>query len=135
MGLLLRQSSLQIELNDRREVLFSFYLDTGISGYHDRRNTVQRMGMLNNVLWIFFPFCVAIMYCIIWMMVDGEIKRLEKFRQLSRLAGCKGANSVCLDYHCFWAPLAVFQAIRRWQFAVIYLGIGYALALFAILNI
>ena len=93
------------------------------------------MGMLNNVLWTFFPSCIAITYGIMWMIVDGEVKRLEKFRQLSRPVGCKGAGSVCLDYHCFWAPFTVFQAIRYWQWAVVSSSIGYTLALFAIPNI
>ena len=115
--------------------LVSFYLDTGNSGNYDRKNTAQRMGMLNNVLWTFFPSSIAIIYGIIWMIVDGEVKGLEKFRQLSRPAGCKGASSVCLDYHCFWAPFAVFQAIRYRQWAVVSSSIGYTLALFAIPNI
>ena len=115
--------------------LVSFYLDTGNSGNYDRKNTAQRMGIFNNVLWTFFPPSIAIIYGIIWMIVDGEVKRLEKFRQLSRPEGCKGASSVCLDYHCFWAPLAVFQAIRHRQWAVVGSSIGYTLALLAIPNI
>ena len=69
------------------------------------------------------------------MIVDGEVKSLEKFRQLSRPAGCKGASSVCLDYHCFWAPFAVLQAIRYRQWAVVSSSIGYTLALLVIPNI
>lgn len=115
--------------------IVSFYLDIGNSGNYDRKNTTQRMGPLNNVLWTFFPSSIAIIYGIVWMIVDGEVKRLEKFRQLSRPEGCKGASSVCLDYHCFWAPLTVFQAVRYQQWAVASSSIGYTLALLAIPNI
>lgn len=115
--------------------LVSFYLDTGKSGNYNRKNTAQRMGILNNVLWTFFPSSVAVIYGIIWMIVDGEVKRLERYRQLSRPAGCKGAGSVCLDYHCFWAPLAIFQAVRHQQWAVVSSSIGYTLALLTIPNI
>ena len=69
------------------------------------------------------------------MIVDGEVKRIEKFRQLSRPEGCKGASSVCLDYHCFWAPLTIFQALRYQQWAVASSSTGYILALLVIPNI
>lgn len=115
--------------------LISFYLDTGQSGNYDRKNTAQRMGTANNVLWTFFPSFIAVFYGIIWMIVDGEAKRLEKFRQLSRPAGCQGASSICLDYHCFWAPLAVFQAMRYRQWTVVSSSVGNTLALLAIPNI
>ena len=115
--------------------LVSFYLDTGESGNFDRKNAAQRMGVLNNVLWTFLPSSIAVIYGIVWMIVDGEVKRLESLRQLSQPAGCRGASSVCLDYHCFWVPVAIFQAIRHRQWAVVSSSIGYTLALLAIPNI
>ena len=115
--------------------IVSFFLDTEGSGNYDRRNASQRMGVLKNALWTFSPSAVAIIYGIFWMMLDAEVKRREILRQLSRPEGCKGISSVCLDYHCFWAPFAVLQAIRHRQWAVVSSSIGNNVALLAIPNI
>ena len=42
---------------------------------------------------------------------------------------------MCLDYHCFWTPLSLFQALRHRQWAVFSSSIGYNLALITIPNI
>ena len=110
--------------------LVSLYLDTGVKGKWARKNTAQRMGLVNNLLWTFVPSSVAVSYGSIWAIFDGEVKRFERFRQLEK--GCKGASSLCLDYHCFWAPLSVFQAARHRQWAVVCSSIGSTLALISI---
>ena len=115
--------------------LISFYLDTGQSSNYDTKNTAQRMGTLNKVLLTLFPSYIAIIYGIIWMIIDREVKRLERFRPLSWPAGCKGASPVSPDNHCCWAPLVVFQAIPHRQWAVVNSSICCALALLAIPNI
>ena len=115
--------------------LVSFYLDLGPSGNFGRKNTTQRMGMTTNVLWTFFPTAIAVIYGILWMVFDGEVKNREIYRQLSQPQGCKGAGSLCLDYHCFWTPFSVIQAIRYQQWPVASSSIGSTLALIAIPNI
>ncbi|KAL9043703.1 MAG: hypothetical protein Q9214_003116 [Letrouitia sp. 1 TL-2023] len=115
--------------------LVSFYLDTGPSGNFDRKNATQRMGPTMNMLWTYFPTTVAVVYGTLWMIVDSEMKKREKFRQLSQKKGCKGASSLCLDYHYFWIPCSVIQAVRYQQWPVACSSIGYTLALIAIPNI
>ncbi|KAL9608073.1 MAG: hypothetical protein Q9167_007073 [Letrouitia subvulpina] len=115
--------------------LVSFYLDTGPSGNFDRKNATQRIGRGVNLLWTFFPTTVAVVFGTLWMTIDSEMKKHEKFRQLSRKEGCRGASSLCLDYHSFWIPFSVIQAIRYQQWPVACSSIGYTLALIAIPNI
>ena len=59
--------------------LVAFYLDTGSSGNYDRKNVTQRMGTLTNLLWTFFPSAIAVIYGILWMVFDAEVKKREKF--------------------------------------------------------
>jgi hypothetical protein len=113
----------------------SFYLDTGTSGTWDRKNASQRMGIVEYILWTYIPSVVAVLYGALWAIVDGEVKRLEKYYQLATQAGSLGKSSICLDYHCFWSPLAIFQALRFRQWAVAFSSTGYVLALIAIPNI
>ncbi|MCJ1394522.1 hypothetical protein MMC18_007401 [Xylographa bjoerkii] len=115
--------------------LVLFYLDVGFSGPWNRKNATQRMGIDAYILWTYVPSIVAVVYGILWMLVDGDIKRLEKYRQLSRPGGCRGDGSICLDYHCFWIPLSVFQALRHRQWVVVYSSTGYVLSLIAIPNL
>ena len=91
--------------------LVSFYLDTNAAGSYSRKNAAQRNGTGSNFLWSFLPSFITIAYGLLWMVVDGEVKRHEKSRHLLR-SSCTGASSICLDYHCFWVPLSLLQALR-----------------------
>ena len=67
-----------------------------------------------NMLWT-FPTAVTVVYGSLWMTIDSEMKKREKFRQLPKTNGCKAASSLCLDYHYFWMPFSIVQAIRYQQ--------------------
>ena len=103
------------------------------------------MGPRAYVLWTYTPSMVVVLYGVIWMLVvlygviwmlvDSDIKRLEKYRQLSRASGCHGTASICLDYHCFWSPFSIFQALRYRQWAVVCSSTGYVLSLLVVPNL
>jgi hypothetical protein len=65
------------------------------------------MGIVEYILSV-----VAVLYDALWVIVDGEVKRVEKYYQLSTPPGSLGKSSICLDHHYFWSPLAIFQALR-----------------------
>ncbi len=93
------------------------------------------MGIVLYFLWTYFPPIVAVLYGALWAIVDGEVKRVEKYHQLAKPTGSLGKSSICLDYHCFWSPLAILQALRFRQWAVAFSSTGYVLALIAVPNI
>lgn len=90
----------------------SFYLDTSTSGSWDRKNASQNMGIVEYILWTYIPSVVAVLYGVLWAIVDGEAKRVGKYHQLAKPTGSLGKSSVCVDYYCFWSPLAILQALR-----------------------
>jgi hypothetical protein len=70
------------------------------------------MGIVEYILWTYIPSVVAVLYGVLWAIVDGEAKRVGKYHQLAKPTGSLGKSSVCVDYHCFWSPLAILQALR-----------------------
>ena len=93
------------------------------------------MGSGAYILWTYTPSIVAVLYGVIWMLVDADVKRLEKYRQLSHVNGCLGAASICLDYHYFWSPFSIVQALRYRQWAVACSSVGYVLSLLVVPNL
>lgn len=87
------------------------------------------------MLWTYVPSIIAVGYGILWLIVDAETKRLEKYRQLPRNGGCTGRGSVCLNYHCFWSPFATIQALRYRQWTVVFSSSAYVLSFIAVPNI
>lgn len=115
--------------------LISFYVDQSYSGQWSRKNAVQRVSIGIYVTWTYIPSLVGVLYGLLWMVVDDEIKRIEKYRQLSLPEGCKGKSSLCLDYHSFWAPLSIFQGVRYQQWTVAFSSTGFVLASIVVPNI
>lgn len=56
------------------------------------------------------------LYGRVWVVLDEEIKRTNTYVVLRR--GASGRESLCLDYHTFWMPLSIFQAVRYRHWAV-----------------
>lgn len=65
-------------------------------------------------------------------MCDAEAQRIEPYYQLHRENGSLGQDSLSIDYHGFWTPLRVFQAVKKGHWACAVSGIAYFVA-FAIL--
>lgn len=102
---------------------------------HNRKNSTNRLGTSGFILWTYVPSIIAVGYGILWSIVDAETKRLEKYRQLSRNGGCTGRGSVCLNYHCFWSPFTIIQALRYRQWTVVFSSSAYVLSFIAVPNI
>ncbi|KAB2573030.1 hypothetical protein DBV05_g8288 [Lasiodiplodia theobromae] len=115
--------------------LSRLYLDNGESGQWDRHNATQRLGSRAYFIWTYLPSIIFVSYGLFWQVIDGETKRLEKWRQMVRPDGCSADKSLCFDYHEFWSPLALLQALRYRQWAVVFSSVGYLLASIAIPNI
>ena len=115
--------------------LASIYFDTQSSGKFNRKNSTIRFGTSNFVLWTYVPSIIAVAYGVLWMIIDADAKRLEKYRQLFADTGSMGSSSVCLNYHCFWSPLSIVQALRYRQWVVFFSSIAYVLSFIAAPNI
>lgn len=89
-----------------------------------QKNGAQRLG--RGVYWTFtfLPMLLAVLYGRMWKTLDDEVKRIDMYHRLQKPGGTTGARSLCLNYHVFWAPLSIFQALRyrHWSVAVSSLG-------------
>lgn len=111
------------------------YLDTGGSGQWSRHNATQRLGHAKYIAWTYVPSIIFVLYGTLWQVIDGEVKRLEKYRQLATDKQCTAAQSFNLNYHSFWAPLAILQAFRYRQWSVMLSSLGLIFAGIVIPNL
>ncbi|KAI9889833.1 MAG: hypothetical protein M1814_004935 [Vezdaea aestivalis] len=79
-------------------------------------------------MWKYLPIIVAVLYGVMWVVADFEVKRLEPYYQLSRPGGALAAESLNIDYLTFWSYLSPFLAIRYKQWAVVSCSIATLLA-------
>jgi len=63
---------------------------------------------------------IAVVYGRMWKVPDDELKRLDKFYRLRGKGGSISKRSICLNYHSFWTPLSIIQALRyrHWSVAI-----------------
>lgn len=113
------------------------YLDTTVSGQWSRHNATQRLGHAKYIAWTYIPSLVFVLYGVLWQVIDGETKRLEKYRQLDARSGngTTAAQSLCLNYHSFWSPLAIIQALRYKQWSVALSSTGLVLSSIVLPNL
>lgn len=78
------------------------------------------------------PMLNAVIYGRIWKVLDDEIKSSDMYYRLSKVDGCSGRRSLCLNYHSFWTPLSILQAIRYRHWTVALSSTGNVLASIAI---
>lgn len=111
-------------LNRPPQGLLSFYYDSSPDGVFSQKNGAQILG--RGVYWTFtfLPMLLAVLYGRMWKTLDDEVKRIDMYHRLQKPGGTTGARSLCLNYHVFWAPLSIFQALRyrHWSVAVSSLG-------------
>ena len=69
-------------------------MDLGTSGKWSRHNVAQRMTTGPYILWTYVPSLIFVLYGVLWQVVDGETKRLEKYRQLQSMAGCTAERTL-----------------------------------------
>ena len=79
-------------------------------------------------VWKYLPIIVAVLYGVLWQIVDFEVKRLEPYYQLSRDTGATAAESLNIDYLTFWAYLSPLKAIKYKQWAVLSCSVAALLA-------
>lgn len=72
----------------------------------------------------FLPSLLAVLYGRFWKTLDDEVKRIDMYHRLQQKGGTTAERSVCLNYHTFWAPLSILQAVRygHWTVAISSLG-------------
>jgi hypothetical protein len=63
--------------------------------------------------YLYFPTILAVIYSMIWMWIDLDVKRLEPWFQLSKPNGMTAKNSILLQYPFDFLPFVPIQATRR----------------------
>jgi hypothetical protein len=66
----------------------------------------------------FVPTLVAVLYGVLWQVVDFEVKRLEAYYQLSKKEGALAAESINVDYVTSFNFLRPFHALKMKHYAV-----------------
>lgn len=67
-----------------------------------------------------------------WKTLDDEVKRLDPYYRLSKPGGTSGKRSLSLNYHSFWAPLSIWQAVVYGHWTVFVSSLGSVLGTIAV---
>lgn len=69
---------------------------------------------------MYLPIILTILYGRFWKAVDDEIKKRDAFCRLNTDDGALASRTISLEYHGFWSPLSILQALRyrHWIVAV-----------------
>lgn len=65
-------------------------------------------------LWLYFPSILAVVYAMVWQIVDSEVKRMEPFYQASRPGGANPDSTLFGDY-ISWPPFCSPVQALRWR--------------------
>ncbi|KIW93900.1 uncharacterized protein Z519_05215 [Cladophialophora bantiana CBS 173.52] len=74
--------------------------------------------------WKYLPTMIAIVYAVLFSIMDFDIRRLEPFYQLSRPRGASAAASLNLDHLTMFQYFVPFKAFRLRQWAVFFSTTG-----------
>ncbi|RMZ75138.1 hypothetical protein DV738_g5635, partial [Chaetothyriales sp. CBS 135597] len=74
--------------------------------------------------WKYLPTMVAIVYAVLFSIMDFDVRRLEPFYQLSQPSGASASASLNLDHLTMFQYFIPFKALRLRQWAVFFSSIG-----------
>lgn len=69
--------------------LLSFNLDVGTTDQCNQHHATPRFGIGPHKLWTYVASIVTILYDVLWQVVDNEVKRGRKYKQLAKYRGYK----------------------------------------------
>ncbi|KAK4139062.1 uncharacterized protein C8A04DRAFT_33480 [Dichotomopilus funicola] len=77
--------------------------------------------------WLYLPTLLAVLYALLWQLVDDEVKRIEPFYQASLPGGARASQTVFASYISIPPVLVPLQAVRWRQWAVLLSSVVYVL--------
>ena len=78
--------------------------------------------------WKYLPTMVAIVYAVLFSIMDFDIRRLEPYYQLSQTSGAQASASLNLDHLTMFQYFVPFKAFRLRQWAVFFSTTGNIIA-------
>lgn len=78
--------------------------------------------------WKYLPTMVAIIYAVLFSIMDFDIRRLEPYYQLSQTSGAQASASLNLDHLTMFQYFVPFKAFRLRQWAVFFSTTGNIIA-------
>lgn len=90
-------------------------LDPGIISFND----VKEVSTLKFFAWKYLPTMIAVVYSVLFNLMDFEIRRLEPYYQLSQAAGATAATSLNCDHLTMFQYFVPFKAFKLKQWAVL----------------
>ncbi|KAF1847952.1 uncharacterized protein K460DRAFT_363966 [Cucurbitaria berberidis CBS 394.84] len=70
----------------------------------------------------YLPTIIALVFSIFWSWIDLQVKRVEPYYQLSKIAGVWGKDSLLLSYPFDFMPFVPLSAFRNRHWAVFWAG-------------
>jgi Protein of unknown function (DUF3433) len=91
-------------------------------------NMVAEVSTVSFFAWKYLPTMVAIIYAVMFSIMDFDIRRLEPYYQLSQASGAQASASLNLDHLTMFQYFIPFKAFRLRQWAVFFSTTGNILA-------
>ncbi|KAI1265987.1 hypothetical protein F5Y18DRAFT_384188 [Xylariaceae sp. FL1019] len=70
----------------------------------------------------YLPTAIAILYAILWSLVDVDAKRIQPWLEVSRSGGSTAENSLLLDYPFQFLALVPYKAFKQGHWPVFYIS-------------
>ncbi|KAK3397443.1 hypothetical protein B0T20DRAFT_461477 [Sordaria brevicollis] len=110
------------------------YCDSESTNRKDMRGTSSYLGIGTYFLWNYLPAILTILYGYSWQQCDTEVERIEPYYHLFNNKQRAG-NTLNVDYHTFWAPLRLWQALKYRQWTCVLSSTAYIIAFAVIPNL
>lgn len=82
----------------------------------------ENLPAAQSVLFNYLPTAVTVVFGMIWVVIDLDVKRLEPFFQLSMPEGANSRDSLLMAYPFDFLPLVPIYAASRRHWAVVFSG-------------
>ncbi|CAG9982471.1 unnamed protein product [Clonostachys byssicola] len=108
--------------------LLSVYYNFSPDGVWSQKNSAQRLSRGAYFAFTYLPMILAVLYGRLWKALDDEVKRIDVYNRLQKKGGALGSRSLCVNYHVFWTPLCILQAVMYGHWSVAVSSVGSVLA-------
>ncbi|EGO53826.1 hypothetical protein NEUTE1DRAFT_127034 [Neurospora tetrasperma FGSC 2508] len=112
------------------------YWDSESTDFKNMRGTSSRLKLEGYVVWNYLPTIVVVLYGLLWQQCDAEVERIEPYYHLFNNNMKQTADrTLNVDYHTFWVPLRLWQAVKYRQWTCFLSSTAYIIAFAVIPNL
>lgn len=74
---------------------------------------IKDLPLKRSFLYLYFPTILSVLYGLVWSWIDLDAKRMEPYRQLSKLRGATAEDSLLLHYPVDFLATVPLSSLRR----------------------